>query len=348
MPHEDQESDTGGSRQLLPVFSLLTSISSPSKNGIGTRCPRRSLIAGEWSDAGRGSCENWLFRGQARARAASSVLPSSIAIVIGPTPPGTGVIAPATSRAASKSTSPHELAVGVAVDADVDHRGARLDPVAAHQRGPSRRRRPATSALDASPRRRSRGARVAHASPSRCASSSEQRQRAADEDRAADDHRRGALELDAGVRRAARMQPVRRARHEPRAALRQRGRALVGVRPSTSLAGSIAADHLVLVDLPGSGSWTRMPSTSASASSSARAPSSSASASPRREPVVDRAHADLLAARCACCGRRSAEAGSSPTSTVARPGRLPAPARRTPRRRAATRSRTSRRRPCRR
>ena len=42
----------------------------------------------------------------ARRRAAQSVLRSSIAMVIGPTPPGTGVIAPATSATASKSTSP--------------------------------------------------------------------------------------------------------------------------------------------------------------------------------------------------------------------------------------------------
>src|SRR5829696_359886 len=42
----------------------------------------------------------------ARARAAFTVFTSSIAIVIGPTPPGTGVIAPATCFAASKSTSP--------------------------------------------------------------------------------------------------------------------------------------------------------------------------------------------------------------------------------------------------
>jgi hypothetical protein len=34
-------------------------------------------------------------------------LDSSIAMVIGPTPPGTGVIHAARSRAASKSTSPH-------------------------------------------------------------------------------------------------------------------------------------------------------------------------------------------------------------------------------------------------
>ncbi len=45
-----------------------------------------------------------LYRG--RSEAALNVLASSIAIVIGPTPPGTGVIAPATSATASKSTSP--------------------------------------------------------------------------------------------------------------------------------------------------------------------------------------------------------------------------------------------------
>src|SRR5258708_40366234 len=38
--------------------------------------------------------------------AALSVFSSSMAILIGPTPPGTGVSAPATSFAASKSTSP--------------------------------------------------------------------------------------------------------------------------------------------------------------------------------------------------------------------------------------------------
>ena len=33
----------------------------------------------------------------------------SIVIVMGPTPPGTGVIAPATSETSAKSTSPHSL-----------------------------------------------------------------------------------------------------------------------------------------------------------------------------------------------------------------------------------------------
>ena len=44
--------------------------------------------------------------------AARSVFASSVAIVIGPTPPGTGVIQPATSFAASKSTSPQSLPSG--------------------------------------------------------------------------------------------------------------------------------------------------------------------------------------------------------------------------------------------
>src|SRR5690606_7895637 len=45
----------------------------------------------------------------ARICAATRVLRSSTAIVIGPTPPGTGVIAPATSTAEAKSTSPTSL-----------------------------------------------------------------------------------------------------------------------------------------------------------------------------------------------------------------------------------------------
>ena len=59
-------------------------------------------------------------------------------MVIGPTPPGTGVIAPATALASAKATSPTMCGVAVlvddAVDADVDHGRARLDPV---RRAPS-------------------------------------------------------------------------------------------------------------------------------------------------------------------------------------------------------------------
>ena len=69
-----------------------------------------------------------------------SVLCSRQAMVIGPTPPGTGVIAPATSTASAKSTSPTSRVLPSpldAVDADVDHRGARLDPVAADHPRPA-------------------------------------------------------------------------------------------------------------------------------------------------------------------------------------------------------------------
>ena len=48
-------------------------------------------------------------RRPARPCAATRVLRKSTAMVIGPTPPGTGVIAPATSDAEAKSTSPTRL-----------------------------------------------------------------------------------------------------------------------------------------------------------------------------------------------------------------------------------------------
>ncbi len=63
--------------------------------------------------------------------AACSVLRSRKAIVIGPTPPGTGVIAEAICAAATKSTSPTSPSCAAprreAVHADVDHDRARLD-----------------------------------------------------------------------------------------------------------------------------------------------------------------------------------------------------------------------------
>ncbi len=63
-----------------------------------------------------------------RRRAASSVFCIRQAIVIGPTPPGTGVIALATSLTASKSTSPCSPS-SRPVHAHVDHGRSRLDPV---------------------------------------------------------------------------------------------------------------------------------------------------------------------------------------------------------------------------
>ncbi len=75
--------------------------------------------------------------------AASTVFESSIAIVIGPTPPGTGVIAPATCGDAGEVDVAAQLAVGVAVHADVDDDRARLDHVGGQRvrRGRPRRRR---------------------------------------------------------------------------------------------------------------------------------------------------------------------------------------------------------------
>ena len=63
-------------------------------------------------------------------------------MVIGPTPPGTGVIAPATCLGLGEGDIAHEPALaalaGDAVDADIDHGRARLDPVAAHHLGAAR------------------------------------------------------------------------------------------------------------------------------------------------------------------------------------------------------------------
>ena len=67
-----------------------------------------------------------------RCCAAVNVLRRSIAIVIGPTPPGTGVMSPATSNTAG-STSPDELAFLGAIDAHVDHGRTRLDHLRRHE-----------------------------------------------------------------------------------------------------------------------------------------------------------------------------------------------------------------------
>ena len=77
------------------------------------------------------------------AQAARTVFTIRQAIVIGPTPPGTGVIAPATSAHSAKATSPTSFDLPFCarhpVDADVDHGRARLDPVAAHHFRPADR-----------------------------------------------------------------------------------------------------------------------------------------------------------------------------------------------------------------
>ena len=83
------------------------------------------------------TAREWAPRGTrpwAWARAAWTRWVSRIALVSGPTPPGTGVIAEATRLAVSNSTSPDELAVHD-VDADVHDDGTRLEHVAGHEVG---------------------------------------------------------------------------------------------------------------------------------------------------------------------------------------------------------------------
>jgi len=60
------------------------------------------------------------------------------AIVIGPTPPGFGVIFPATGCTSAKATSPTSrtvlrIWVGNTIHADVDHDRARLDHIRSHK-----------------------------------------------------------------------------------------------------------------------------------------------------------------------------------------------------------------------
>ena len=166
-------------------------------------------------------------------RAACSVLRSRNAIVIGPTPPGTGVIAPATSLTASKSTSPAE-AVLRAVHADVDDDRARLHPVGLHHL----RARP-TAAMSTSARRqtsaRSR-VREWHDRHRRVGAEQQLRHRLAEEVRAPDDDRLGAFELRArrveqrhDALRRARPQPLDAEREPAGADRRQAVDVLVGV-----------------------------------------------------------------------------------------------------------------------
>ena len=129
-----------------------------------------------------------------------------------------------------------------------------------------------------------------------------------DQDRAADDHRLRPAGSDPGAGRAAPSPPAacrgrgpgapgRAARRCRRSARRRPwpGRSRRSPRPGRCWSGS--------------GSWTRIPSTSSSALSSATRSSSSSCEVEASEPVVDRAHPDLLGVLRACCARRRARRG---------------------------------------
>jgi hypothetical protein len=69
--------------------------------------------------------------------AASSVFSISVATVIGPTPPGTGVIQAARSAALANSTSPTRLPSLAPVDTDIDDNRTLLDPFTLDQIRPA-------------------------------------------------------------------------------------------------------------------------------------------------------------------------------------------------------------------
>ena len=196
----------------------------------------------------------------AAARAASTVLRSRQAIVIGPTPPGTGVIALARSLTASKSTSPTSPPSS-AVDADVDHDRARLDPVGADHPRPSDRGDQHVGAC--ADRRQIACARVAHRDR-RVGPEQQLRHRLAEQVGAPDDDRLGALELD--VRRS----PAAPSRRSACTAAAPAARAPAGPPRAPSARRrpwptSTRPVSLTPSRCAGSGSWTSTPLTSGSA-----------------------------------------------------------------------------------
>ena len=166
-------------------------------------------------------------------------------MVIGPTPPGTGVIAPATSRTASKSTSPTR-------PSSVRFTPTSITAAPGFTQSAFTRRGEPTAATRMSARRqtpaRSAGPRVANGD--RGVRVQEQAgERPADQDRAADHHRLRALRLDPGVAEELH-HALRRARHQARAALGEQSGASGG-QPVDVLPRVDRGDHRVLVDLLG-------------------------------------------------------------------------------------------------
>ena len=170
----------------------------------------------------------------------ATVFSISMAMVIGPTPPGTGVMSAARSRAAANSTSPTSLPSAMRLvptsmtTAPGLIQAPRIELRAADRRDQhvgARRPRP----------RRSRGARVADGHR-RVALEQQEGDRLADQVAAADHHGARAVQLDAGRVEQAH-DAERRARPQARPAARP-GRAwLTGCRPSTSLRGVDRVEH---------------------------------------------------------------------------------------------------------
>ncbi len=225
---------------------------------------------------------------------ACSVFRSSIAIVIGPTPPGTGVIARARSAADSKSTSPtRPSSVRFMPTSITVAPGFTMSPVI-------RRGRPtAATSTSAAPADLGEVARARVADrhgrvlgeqqrgrpacrPGRCA-----RRRPPRLPRAACPHARSSSITPEGVAGTSAVAALQRA-------------ARVGRRePVHVLARVDRADHARRRRCgSGSGSCTMMPLTARSAFSSATSSSSSSCGVLGRQVVADRADADLVAGLC--------------------------------------------------
>ena len=235
--------------------------------GAGISMPnhgRKSVTSRRRRAGGRESTRPRRSRAHAlpRIRAACSVLRSRQAIVIGPTPPGTGRDRAGDLDGLVEVDVADEAVVG-AVDADVDHGRAGLDPVAADHLGRGRPRRSARRRARQTPARsrvrewhdrdRRVGARAA-AAPSACRRGSSGPTTTASAPSSCD---AGLVEQQHHARRRARPQ----ARRGPSAS----GPALTGVSPSTSLRGSISPVSSTPSRWSGTGSWQRMPLTAGSA-----------------------------------------------------------------------------------
>ena len=171
---------------------------------------------------------------------------------------------PATGSASAKATSPTSLRLAVggrdAVDADIDHRRARLDPVAAHELGlPTATTRMSACAAE---RRQVAGARMGDGH--RAIGAQQQlRHRAADQGRAADHDgvlagQRAAARRCSSIEQPSGVQGTGKSSGAP-GAIEPSRPTLIGWKPSTSLSGSMASSTCAVSMCLGSGSCTRMP-----------------------------------------------------------------------------------------
>ena len=188
--------------------------------------------------------------GRARAAARSAavtVLASSMATVIGPTPPGHGRDVAGALGARRELDVAAELAVGAAVDADVDHDRAGADPRAAHEPGLPGRRRPRRRRGRPRPARSAR-ARVADRD-GRVPLEQQERDRLADEQAPADHDRARAPRARTPISSRSRITPSGVHGRSPGWPARRRPW-LTGWRPSTSFSGGMRLDHRLRVERP--------------------------------------------------------------------------------------------------